>query len=121
MSIKVRLMLIFASIMAVILLIFSVYVYYSTVFIRKTAFYDRLWERTEISYQLLQEGPRPDLSTIHPSVRNTYWTILPEEEIIVFDDVGHYTYINEFVEVKIDYQGVLEIIAKEGRIEAKIG
>jgi signal transduction histidine kinase len=121
MSIKVRLMLIFAGIMAVILAIFSVYVYYSTVFIRKTAFYDRLWERTEISYKLLQEGPRPDLSTIHPSVRNTYWTILPEEEIIVFDDEGHYTYINEFVQVKIDYQGVLGIIAKEGMIETKIG
>jgi signal transduction histidine kinase len=121
MSIKVRLMLIFAGLMAVILAVFSVYVYYSTVFIRKTAFYDRLWERTEISYQLLHEGPRPDLSKIHPSVRNTYWTILPEEEIIVFDDAGHYTYINEFVEVKIDYQGVRETISKEGKIETRIG
>lgn len=121
MSIRLRLMLIFASMVAVILSVFSVFVYYSTVSIRKSAFFDRLWERTEISLQLISETPRPDLSKIHPSERNTYWTILPDEEIIIFDDSGRYSYINEFTAVKIDYEPVLNHLKVAGSIEKKIG
>ena len=114
-------MLIFATMVAVILSVFSVYVYYSTVFIRKTAFYDRLWERTEISFQLLEQTSKPDLSRIHPSERNTFWTILPDEEVIVFDETGHYTYINEFRELKIDYTPLLSEIRETGQYESKLG
>jgi signal transduction histidine kinase len=121
MSIRLRLMIIFTSLMGVILAAFSVYVYYSTVSIRTNAFFDRLWERAEISFQLLQQSSAPDLSMIHPSVRNTYWTILPDEEIVVFDQAGNYTYINEYVSERIDYQPILAMMRDSARVELKIG
>lgn len=114
-------MLLFTAITAVILGVFSINIYYSTIYIRKNAFMERLWERSEISVQMLRETPKPDLSTVHPSARNTYWTILPDEEIIVFDEKGNQFYINEFAEVKIDYQQVLQILKTDGRIEQTDG
>jgi two-component system, OmpR family, sensor histidine kinase ArlS len=121
MSIRLRLMLLFTAITAVILGIFSINIYYSTIYIRKAAFVDRLWERSEISARLLRESPNPDLNTIHPSARNTYWTILPDEEIIVYDEHGQHFYINEFVDVTLDYENILDELQIEGRIERTDG
>ncbi len=121
MSVRFRLMLIFTAMTAIILGSFSVFIYYSTVSMREDAFLDRLWERSEISYQLLMDSPKPDLGIIHPSVRNTYWTTLPDEEIIVFDDDDHCIYINEFIPATIDYRPILQKLKKAGKIEIVSG
>jgi signal transduction histidine kinase len=121
MSIKFRLMLIFTSIVAVLLSAFSVYIYYSTVFIRKNAYYDRLWERTETMVQLLKISPQADLSNIHPSIRNTYWTILPDEEIIVVDEGGNRSFVNKFLGYTIDYDPIIKVINERGKFEEIIG
>lgn len=110
-------MLIFASMVAILLSAFSVFVYYSTVSIRKNAFYDRLWERTDIAFQMIHQYESLNLDSITPAFRNRYWTILPEEEIIVFDQHKEFRFINEFTELKIDYNSILENIEKDGKVE----
>lgn len=121
MSIRLRLMLLFTTITAVILGAFSINIYYSTVYIRKNAFLDRLWERSDIVVQLLRDNPNPDLSCIHPSARNTYWTILPEEEIVVFDNNGHSMFINEFTALNINYYRIIELLKKTETSEYMLG
>lgn len=120
MSLRLRLMLVFAIMTAIIIAVFAIFVYYSTVTIRKNAFYDRLWERADISFIMLDDQIKPDLNLIDPESRNTYWTILPEEEIIVFNEKKDFFYINEFVEFNFDYSKVLETIRNFGFIETAI-
>lgn len=120
MSLRLRLMLVFAIMTAIIIAVFAVFVYYSTVAIRKNAFYDRLWERADISFLMLDDQLKPDLNSIDPESRNTYWTILPEEEIIVFNEKKDFFYINEFVEFDFDYAKILQSIKEVGFIESVI-
>lgn len=120
MSLRIRLMVVFTVMTSIIIGVFSIFVYYSTVSIRKNAFYDRLWERADISFQMISLQNNPDLDTIDPVFRNTFWTILPEEEIIVFNEKREFYYINEFVDFEFNYTSVLEQIRDTGFIETVI-
>jgi len=110
MSLRFRITLLFVIIVAVLLSVFAVYVYYVTLNIRTNAFYDRLWERVDIATQILNESGSVDLDSIQPSLRNKYWTTLPEEEIIIFKSDRSFFYINEYYPVQFDYSKILKTI-----------
>jgi len=121
MSLKLRITLLFVVIVAILLSIFSIYVYYVTVSIRENAFYDRLWERVDIATQILNESGSIDLDSIQPSLRNKYWTTLPEEEIIVIKSDKSFFYINEYYPVQFDYSRIQKRIDLGQEVEMQIG
>ena len=121
MSLRIRVTLLFVVIVAIFLSMFSVYVYFNTVKIRTTAFYDRLWERVDIATQILNESRSIDLDSIQPSLRNKYWTTLPEEEIIVYKNSKDFFYINEYMPGEFDYSMILQQINSGLTIETRIG
>lgn len=121
MSLRFRITLLFVVIVAVLLSIFSIYVYYVTVSIRENAFYDRLWERVDIATQILNESGSIDLDSIQPSLRNKYWTTLPEEEIIIFKSDKNFFYINEYYPVQFDYSRIRKRIDQGQEVEMQIG
>ncbi|MFH1160841.1 MAG: ATP-binding protein [bacterium] len=121
MSLRFRITLLFVVIVAILLAVFSIYVYYVTVSIRNNAFYDRLWERINIATKILNESGSVDLDSIQPSLRNTYWTTLPEEEIIVFKSDKDFFYINEYYPVQFDYSKIRKRIDQGQEVEMQIG
>ncbi|MFH1298043.1 MAG: ATP-binding protein [Bacteroidota bacterium] len=121
MSLRFRITLLFVVIVAILLAIFSIYVYYVTVSIRTNAFYDRLWERVDITTQILNESGSIDLDSIQPSLRNKYWTTLPEEEIIIFKSDKNFFYINEYFPVQFDYSRIRKSIDQGQEVEMQIG
>ncbi len=121
MSIRSRLMLVFVLLTGIILLVFSFFVYYSTLSIRINSFYDRLEERIEISFRMIDAEISTDLDSINPSLRNTFWTILPEEEIIVYNENGGFYYINEFPFFDFNYSKFLTQIGDSGYLQSKEG
>ncbi len=121
MSLRLRITLLFVVIVAVLLSIFSIYVYYVTVSIRENAFYDRLWERVDIATQILNESGSIDLDSIQPSLRNKYWTTLPEEEIIIIKSDKSFFHINEYYPVQFDYSRIQKRIDLGQEVEMQIG
>ncbi len=121
MSLRLKVTLLFVLLVGVLLSVFSVIVYYNTVNIRTKSFYDRLWERVEITTQFLNASGGTDLDSIHPSLRNKYWTTLPEEEIIVFSGKKDFFYINEYKPVQFDYSEIWRQIDKGEEVEIQLG
>jgi len=121
MSIRLRLMLLFATLTAVILAIFSVNIYYSAAFIRRNAFADRLWERMDVMTKLLTEHYDGDSFDLNPIRQNTYRTVLPDEEIILIDQAGGSEYINRFPDLQISYTQVLADLELHNKTEMMIG
>jgi len=121
MSLRFRITLLFVVIVAILLSIFTFYVYYVTVSIRTNAFYDRLWERVDIATQILNESGSIDLDSIQPSLRNKYWTTLPEEEIVIFKSDKNFFYINEYYPVQFDYSKIRKRIDQGLEVEMQIG
>lgn len=116
MSLRLKNAILFSLLTLIIVAMFSLFIYYSTVSIRKNAFYDRLWERVDIATLMLKEDAR-DLSKIAPSMRNKYWTILPEEEIVVYNQKREFFFINEYKPLVFDYDYIVEDVDNTGYYE----
>ena len=121
MSLRLRITLLFVVIVAVLLSVFSIYVYLTSLNLRTKSFYDRLWERADVTSQFLNESGIINLDSIHPSLRNKYWTTLPEEEIVVFRGYKDFFYVNEYHPVQFDYSKIWQQIDKGQEVELRIG
>jgi signal transduction histidine kinase len=91
MSSRLRLTLIFAFTVVVLLSVFSVYIYYSTVYIRKNAFYDRLWERADLLLERMNGLNLSHDNTIPHNIHEGLWSPLPDEGIALLFEAGYAT------------------------------
>jgi signal transduction histidine kinase len=114
-------MLLFASLTAVILAIFSVNIYYSAAYIRRNAFADRLWERMDVITNFLTENYDGNMFDLDPIRQSTYRSVLPDEEIILIDHSGDYGYINEFPGLQISYTKIVADLEIHSQIETMVG
>jgi signal transduction histidine kinase len=84
MQIRTRLTLEFTAIFAVLLLIFSLTIYYFTSFYRKNDFYGRLQHRAEITARMFLERDRVSESAQQQNLKE-YFQVLPGEIVQIYD------------------------------------
>jgi signal transduction histidine kinase len=109
------------AICGVIISIFSVYVYFNTVNIRKDAFYDRLMQRVDLSVQLLNKSYISGSDSINQSEHDKKWSKDHEEEIVVYKSTKEFFYINEYKPAQFDYSKILRQLDQSLEVEMKTG
>ncbi len=120
MSSRLRITLIFVVTVAVLLSVFSVNIYYSTLYIRKNSFYDRLWERLEMYENILKQNIVPGTDSIDVFMRKSYWTELTNEEVVFYNPSGNEYRIADYYNSAYEYTQIIENLPESGKTETHI-
>ena len=120
MRIKNKLTLLFIVIVALLLFVASLIIYYSSANYRKTEFYERLTSKANTNARLLLEIDEVDVNLLKIIEKNNTGT-LPEEEVIIFNFNNEKIYSTDEDQDIVITEDLLDKIRLEGEIRWEQG